>query len=228
MSEPERHPDISERLEMLARIEEQTLGLVMEYLLESTLYPMDLLANGAAKRALALSSGFRGMIEAKNMACAGALLRLQLDTAIRFYAAFIVSAPHAFAEQVFEGKKISDLKDRDGKRMHDAYLVGRLAEDENCEWLPRVYRETSGYVHLSGKHIFNTFTGVADDSPTVGVRISAADEGLPDAIYIEAMDAFIAATRLFAKYLHGWGFTKKNPEAVQELRKHREGEKPST
>ncbi len=227
MGDEKQKSGLSGRLAVLVRLDEQLFELTMGYLSESALYPMDFLANGAVKRALALSSGFRSMIEAKNMVCAGALLRLQVDTALRVYAAYIVPAPHEFASAVLEGAKVSDLKDRDGNRMHDGYLVRRLADEEKCGWLPRVYRETSGYVHFSGKHIFSTFTSVDDEGHTIQMRISAADEHLPAEIYEEAVDAFIAATELLAKFLHGWAFTKKNPEVVQELRKRREGESPS-
>ena len=48
------------------------------------IYAFDLFANGAANRSLGLSTGFRTMIREKNFICAGALVRLQLDTAFRF------------------------------------------------------------------------------------------------------------------------------------------------
>jgi len=227
MGDEKQKSDLAGRLAILVRLDERLFELTMGYLSESALYPMDFLANGAVKRALALSSGFRSMIESKNMVCAGALLRLQVDTALRVYAAYIVAAPHEFASAVLRGAKVSDLKDRDGNQMHDAYLVKRLAKEENCDWLPRVYRETSGYVHLSGKHIFSTFTKAEDEGPTIHMKISAVDEHLPSEIYEEAVDAFIAATELLAKYLHGWTFTKKHPETVQQLRKPRDGESPS-
>src|SRR4051794_3184007 len=46
----------------------------------------DFILLGAVKRMLALSDGFRGHIRQKNFTCAAALLRLQLDTALRLHA----------------------------------------------------------------------------------------------------------------------------------------------
>jgi hypothetical protein len=47
------------------------------------------------------------------------------------------------------------------------------------------------------------------------MKISAEDRALPVAIYIEASDAFRAATSVLLRYVHGWVFTKANPELVQ-------------
>jgi hypothetical protein len=51
---------------------------------------------------------------------------------------------------------------------------------------------------------------------------SAEDKKLPDEIYIEAADAFRAATDVFLRYVHGWVFTKANPELVQRWKKERD------
>ncbi|MEZ6016517.1 MAG: hypothetical protein R3F49_15475 [Planctomycetota bacterium] len=214
---------LAKRLGELEELEGSLLDLAMKCMQAygGAVYPMDLLANGASNRTLALCSGFRRMIADRNMICAGSLLRLQVDTALRFYAAYIVEDPHAFATEVLKGTRVDKLKDRDGKPMQDAHLVKRLAEAEALEWLPSVYRETSGYVHLSSKHLFNTFNSVDEATRTVQIKVGAADGDLPQDIYIEAVDAFIAATRLFMRYLHGWGLTKQNPEEVARMREAR-------
>jgi hypothetical protein len=41
-------------------------------------------------------------------------------------------------------------------------------------------------------------------------------------MYVEAVDAFIAATKLFMRYLRGWGVTKHNSEEVARMRAERE------
>lgn len=215
---------LAKRLSELEELENSLLDLAMKCMQAhgGDFYSMDFLANGASNRTLALSSGFRRMIEDRNMICAGSLLRLQVDTALRFYAAFIVEDPHAYAHEMLKGTRINKLKDREGNRLSDRYLAERLAEDEGLEWLVRVYQETSGYIHLSSKHLFSTFNEVDGEARTVQIKVSAADGNLPEEIYVEAVDAFLAATRLFMKYLHGWGVTKQNPEEVARLREERE------
>jgi hypothetical protein len=180
-------------------------------------YGMDLLAAGALNRSLAHAAGFRTLLQAKNLICAGALLRLQLDTAMRLYAAFLVAQPHDFAVAVLRGERIRDIKDRDGKKMTDAYLAQKLGEE--FPWVPRVYERTSGYVHLSSTHLLSTLSMAAEASTNdrrLTIKISAEDKDLPDAIYIEAADAFGAATEIFLRYVHGWVFSKANPELIQK------------
>jgi hypothetical protein len=185
------------------------------------LYPMDLLANAGGKRAVALLAGFCRMIEDRNLICAGPLLRLQLDTALRFYAAWLVEKPHEFAAKVLGGTRVDKLKDRDGNRLRDSYLVEKLSREDGCQWIPRVYEETSGYVHFSDKHMFSVLSDVDRKTRSLSMTVSAVDCDWPESVYLEAVDAFIAATGLFMKYLHGWGFTKQNPDQVARLRKER-------
>ena len=203
------------------------LGKQMFEAFGGAMYGMDLLAAGALNRSKAHIAGFRTLLEARNLICAGAILRLQLDTAMRFYAAFLVEQPHEFALAVLRGERVSDLRDRNGKKMTDAYLARRLGEE--YEWVPRVYERTSGYVHLSSTHLMSALSPSegteADERLTI--KISAADKTLPDEIYVEAADAFRAATVVFLTYVQGWVFTKANPELVQRWKKGRDAHERS-
>jgi hypothetical protein len=219
----------SESLEVsLARLERLDeahfeLGKQMFEAFGGAVYGMDLLAAGALNRSQAHIAGFRQLVDGKNLICAGALLRLQLDTALRFYAAFLVERPHEFALAVLGGRRVPDLKDRDGRKMNDAYLVGKLGRE--FDWVPRVYDRTSGYVHLSATHLMSAMgpaEGTSDSDRTMTIKISAEDTVLPAWIYIEAVDAFRAATDILLRYVHGWVFTKVNPELVQESRQDRD------
>ena len=77
-----------------------------------------------------------------------------------------------------------------------------------------VYKNSSGYVHLSEKHIFNCLT-IAKEVGPFQMKISDEDSFFPDCIYIEAIEAFTAATNILLKFAHGWAFTKANPEIIQ-------------
>jgi hypothetical protein len=193
------------------------LGKQMFEAFGGAMYGMDLLAAGALNRSKAHIAGFRRLIEDKNLICAGALLRLQLDTALRFYAAFLVEEPHKFALAVLDGKRVRDLKDQDGNRMTDAYLVEKLGLE--FSWVRRVYERTSGYVHLSATHLLSAMgptDGGQEGDRSITIKIAAEDKPLPSWIYIEAVDAFRASTEIFLRYVHGWVFTKANPELVQK------------
>ena len=182
------------------------------------LYGLDLLAFGALNRSKAHIAGFRSLLRERNLLCAGALLRLQIDTALRFFAASLVESPHGFAIDVLSGKQIRDIRDRSGKRLTDAYLVSRLGEE--YEWIPRVYERTSGYVHFSATHIMAALSPTEDPADSTGIemKISAIDKPLPESLYIEACDAFCSSTEVLLEYVRAWVFTKANPEQVAKWR----------
>lgn len=137
------------------------------------MYGMDLLAAGALNRSKAHIAGFRDLVQVKNLICAGALLRLQLDTALRFHAAFLVEQPHEFAVAVLGGERVRNLKDRDGKKMTDAYLVEKLGRE--FDWVPRVYERSSGYVHLSATHLLSAMgpTELHHSEQSISIRVGS-------------------------------------------------------
>lgn len=171
-------------------------------------YPLDLLANAATKRALSLNSAFTLLLRADNFLAAAHLVRLQLDSVLRLSAAWIVDDCHKFARAVLKGVSVRDQRDRAGKRMTDKYLVELLSKDE--PWVLRVYNATSGYIHLSEKHIFNTLYP-PERPDTITIELSAQSGPVGDASKIEAALAMTAITRLLQRYLEGWCRTKAEP-----------------
>lgn len=185
-------------------------------------YPFDEFALGAIKRTLSQLSAFRTLIESGNLMCSRAILRMQLDTAMRFAAAHLAHDPHDFAIQVMRGKRINKMKSASGHEMRDAYLARELTKKHG--WFKRVYETTSGYVHLSEMHVFGTITKIEEQAKEVEWALTANDCHMPEESFIEAVDCFSAATDIFLEYLEGWVFTKSNPELVEKLRRAREGE----
>ncbi|MEJ0019720.1 MAG: hypothetical protein WDN25_24840 [Acetobacteraceae bacterium] len=106
---------------------------------------------GIGRRALALSSGFRSMVEQRNSLCALPMVRMQLDTALRLYAGFFVSDHQKFCYDVFHGAQINRMKSDASMPMTDKYLVDRVAKRN--PWMIDVYRFTSGYIHFSNRHV---------------------------------------------------------------------------
>jgi hypothetical protein len=190
------------------------LGRKMFEAFGGAMHGMDLLAAGGLNRSKAHIAGFRHLIEAKNLICAGALLRLQLDTALRFYAAFLVDKPHEFALAVLDGKRVRDLRDQGGHKMTDAYLVRKLGVE--FPWVPRVYERTSGYIHLSATHLLSAMgqtEGSQELDRSVTIKIAAEDKALPNWIYIEAVDAFRASTEIFLRVRAWLGIHQGAPRA---------------
>lgn len=146
------------------------------------IFMLDLLASAVMNRSLNLLLGFCSLIEARNFVAAAPLLRLQLDNVLRLSAAWLVDAPHDFAWQVIRGTQVRNMSDRDGQKMHDGYLVQKLAVEN--PWVPEVYKQTSGYIHLSEKHVFNAVS--PEEDLRFLTKIAEGDEFLSDKIYMDA------------------------------------------
>lgn len=102
------------------------------------------------KRALSTTEGIKLLIKEKNFTSAAPLSRIYLDSLIRLHAFSLCDNPDEMALEVLSGKKIRDLKDRNGKKMYDNYLVDSLSAE--YPWVINVYERTSGYVHFSFQH----------------------------------------------------------------------------
>jgi len=218
--ENEKHgQSVLKSLEELDNRRNRLLKLTKEMIAayEGAMYPVDFFAIGAVKRAIGTAAGFRLLVESWNMICARALLRTQIDTALRFYSAFLVQKPHDFVIKVLGGQQINKLKDKDGNKMTDAYLISKLAPEYS--WLPDVYKYLSGYVHFSEHHLIDSIEQMNDEPRTVSWAIREKDTKFPESSWEEVVACFNESTDIFMKYLEGWIFTKANPEIVAKMKK---------
>lgn len=197
---------LEKALTELESCDRKLLDLSKEMLSES-IYPLDFLVTGALNRTLTLINGFVLLIRSNNYICAAHLVRLHLDTLLRVSAAWIVDEPHEFATKVMDGERIDKLKDRSGALMKDVYLAGQLSV--NYPWVMNVYKETSGFIHLSKKHVFTASRVKNRAERTVESTISREDRFVPDEARIEATLAMIEITKCLYEYIYGWVETKK-------------------
>lgn len=213
-------PELARHVVHIEGLKDLHLELLMQMLKADggKLFGLDLLASAAIKRSMSLCAGFGALARGCNYTSAAALLRLQLDSCLRFYAAFIVDKPHEFAQEVLHGKAIRKIKDRSGQPMTDKYLVESLGQ--RYEWMPRVYEATSGFIHLSDRHIFATWQAgdsAKDEKGDLGLIVGTSDEHFHEALWIEMAAGFLACTDVLVEYLKGWIFTKENPELVAKM-----------
>lgn len=182
-----------------------------------TSYPLDMCAVAVLNRSLNLFRGFYIMVEARNLICAASLLRIQLDNLLRFYASFIVSDPHEFALEVSKGKRISKMIDQNGNQMTDYYLRSKLSEE--FSWVSSLYEKTSGYIHFSDEHIKNAVRKVSGEDSGLEFSIALGDKHIPDDLYIELIEAFLATTDALFEYVDGWIYTKDNPQEIAKKKR---------
>jgi hypothetical protein len=212
-------PSLEAHISHIENLRELHLHHLMEMMRADggKIFGLDLLAQAAFKRSMSLCAGFACLVRSKNYLSAVTLVRMQLDTCLRFFGAFIVDHPHDFADRILKGVPVRKMRDRSGNLMTDRYLVETLGK--KYEWMPRVYEATSGFVHLSERHMFAIWEPSQEGG--FGVVIGPEDSHFQEELWIEMAEAFLACTDALFEYLKGWIFTKKNPELVAEFARQR-------
>lgn len=199
--ELERH---LKSLELLETKVKQTAKVLIQS--GKGMYDLDLLANAALNRTLSTINGFLLLTRANNFNCATHLIRIHLDTLLRFAAAWLVDNPHEFARNVLKGIPIKHMRDRTGEKMSDFHLKNTLSQ--LYPWVEKVYNETSGYIHLSDKHIFNS-SSLKGES-TIAFSISSEDRFVSDALRIEATELMIEITNCICHFANEYSTAKNN------------------
>ncbi len=167
------------------------------------LYNMDFFYLGALNRSYCLLRGFCDLLESENFMSAVPLVRLQLDCCLRAAAPGLVEDPSLFASAVLGGTSVRDLKDKDGKPLTDACLLDLLVQD--YPWVRDVYRESSGFIHLSDKHIFNAMRIESERDHTVLFKVSDRDQFVPGWAYTEAIDVLAKLSAIFLAHIRAYG-----------------------
>lgn len=166
MTNEEYFKELDLKIEALKELRSKGIQLAQGIIGEN-LTKEDLFFCASLDRCLHLMDGFVVMLRERNLTCAGALLRLQMDNCMRTYAAFIAKDRNAVADCLIDGTPIKHLEDENGKKMVDWYLKEELTKIEPS--FSRVYEQASGYIHLSSKAFYQTVEDIDDKGFTVQV-----------------------------------------------------------
>lgn len=173
----------------------------------ASMHLLDFVMIGVLKRTLSLASGVHAMILARNMTCARALLRMQLDTVTRLLAYTYVTDPESVANGVISGEQLKKYKSSDGRLLTDSYLVDRMSQDH--PWVQKVYGFTSGYVHFSERQFFDSIHSLSDDSErNVTFQVSHIDSKFPEDSWKEVAACFNHLTEILTAVLRRYGAYK--------------------
>lgn len=165
--------DLEKQLNALPRIGHAALKAR-----NGTMFILDFIIIGAVKRSLSLGHGLIAMVKTKNMTCARAIVRMQIDTVSRLLAYTYVDDPEEMARQVIGEAPLSKFKSRDGQPLRDNYLIDKMTESH--PWVREVYNRTSGEIHFSEKQFFASVHTTDDATRTMTMVISPFDEKYPE------------------------------------------------
>jgi len=176
---------------------------------EARLFSTDLVALGVARRTYALVDGFVALLRQRNPLCCGALLRLQLDTAMRFYACWLVDKPEEIALALLDDRHLDKIKSRDGKWLRDAYLHEQLSKQYG-DWVSRVYGNTSGFVHLTGRAMLDASTDHDAATGRESVSLQGPGRIWSEPEMAEMVSAFVESVGITVHLLYSWSSTKSS------------------
>ncbi|TKV69149.1 hypothetical protein FDP08_14125 [Marinobacter panjinensis] len=182
---------------------------------DGNLFPANALYLSILNRSLEIFDGFVLLAEHGNYSCCMAMLRMQLDNVMRFYGILITKDPHATANLVLNGTHLCRLSDVKGKKLTDTYLTKRLGAQN--DWVGRVYKLTSGYVHLSDQHFYH-FLGrsKASDQAERHYYLSSNDSHVDPVHKEQLVQAFKVTTVGIFELFYEWEkiSRKYNPDTL--------------
>ncbi|ENM3843933.1 hypothetical protein EFU12_003383, partial [Vibrio cholerae] len=180
----------------------------------SKMYPLDFLFLAAINRSKCNLHAVINLIRERNYISAAPFLRMQVDSILRLAASTLVDDPHDFAMKVLSGKSVSKIKSKDNQNLQDWYLLKMF--NPKFPWMEMVYKNCSGFIHLSEKHIYGIISQ-SDENGRIGVSISHEQTFIPEQNYLEAVAAFYESVDSLFNLCRGWIITKEYPDEVSRL-----------
>ena len=167
------------------------------------IFPCDALAYAVLERSLNLLKGFHLLMENGGYMPGVGLLRMQLDSILRFNGVVRSLAPHETASLIINGTSLRTLKDRSGIKMTDKHLVSLLLASN--PWVEHVYSLASSYIHLSDQHFFHMLArSKGDGTGKRDICIGDDDEHIPVEQKEQLVNAFAVLTRGILNVISQW------------------------
>lgn len=205
----ERFPVLApqrQRLDQL-RIEHLDVAGKTIAVADGKVYNPDLIVMAMLQRSYGVVDALIDAVDNYNMHAAAPLIRLQLDTLLRAHYVASCGDLDDLTGRLLRGEQFRKIKDSEGKNLTDARLQ-ELAKDVH-PWVGPVYKETSGWVHFSVRHMAAT-TQVGDDNDFfMGVPLRPTV--LPESLWQEVYAAAIRAAEELFDYARGWASRKGLP-----------------
>lgn len=172
----------------------QAISLVIE--------PCDLYALAVIHRAHMLNHGLLLLVEQRNILAGAALLRMQLDSGLRFGAVSTLPNPHEIALSVLDGNNLDTIKYPGTKeKMRDGYLR-KLLNDPGFD---RAYEWASDHIHLSKTHALHVMTAAQQDSQGLwSFPLGPKARTVPESAFVDLLENHLAAGAMIFRAVKKW------------------------
>ena len=172
---------------------------IFRNILSGNFFATDLFFSASLDRCLRLIDGMNDMLRNRNLTCAGAILRLQMDNCMRTYAAYIAEDRQKVVDCLLSGKPINKEKDVNGKKLSDGHLKDEVTKLD--DQFKTVYDQASGFIHLSEKAFYQTIVDTDTDG-MVTMQIGGALPEKRNEPLIECAEAFLHFIELHFSMLY--------------------------
>ncbi|NKK70027.1 hypothetical protein GFM13_06405 [Rhizobium leguminosarum bv. viciae] len=222
-------PDLASRL---ARIE--AVALEIERLPDETyapqgsfLAPVEWFSLAAVTKSTSNAHAFELMVASRNTIAAAAIVRMQIEAAMRLFGLTLVDDADAAGTRLMNGEKYSSLRMRNGgPRLVDKTLHQELSK--RYSWVTDAYESTSAYVHLEEVNISSKLTYL---EPGGFFNLAGIDKVRPEEAYFHLVDTFYIALRMTKQLLEDFLATRPQPPErtarLAEFRRQRYGDSGS-
>lgn len=206
---------MNEEIEALL-ISKSQLNIITTDLSSFKLNIKDIYVIAILKRSISLIDGFIELIKRNNYLTAISLIRLHLDSLLRFYAPNISELSfNEFANKIiFEDIKIREInssyktqKDKIQK-LSDSFLVKKLSELPNFSWVLKSYNSANGFVHFSYKHVFASIKASKNNNMVQFANNKI--DFIPDKVKIDAIIQMITISNAIIFMTEEWIKNRNN------------------
>lgn len=161
---------------------------------EASFSSVTLFLLGAIQRVESNAAGFQAMVTSLNYPVACAIIRMQIDTAMRVHGLRLMADPHQGTMMLLSGERYDRIRPKRGDKLRDAVLLNALSLE--YDWIKKVYERTSGMVHLSGMHIHHVFdhsTSIINDDGSLSIELAIGPDSrnVPTELFEEICEAFV-------------------------------------
>ena len=205
-------PRLARKFDELERLCQAHMDRAERVIKAGHTYSSDEVVLPIVKRSLDLVAAIHLLMQDWNYTAAAALLRLQLDNLARLHYLAKLDDRSEFVLALLNGTPLHKLQDKQGKRLTDKRLCELATTD--YPWLPRVYEETSKFVHFSPKHVVQTIRSVDEPNRTVTTVICRGAPDCPESSIEELLDATVEVTRSVLNAVDGWIVWKTENEEL--------------
>ena len=164
-------------------------------------------AASIVSRSVSLIKSFELLFNNKIYSTAISLIRLQIDNCLRLYAISLCN-PEYLLEEVKKGKSVRSLKDRDGIKMQDVYLINKL--DEIMPSFKSLYEETSGFIHFSNEHLKSNNKISQKDGDLYIQTLIGGEFELTETEKIKYLDDMIKASFNLYRLIYSYRYDSQN------------------